>query len=113
MKRERRQPLRRTFSPDSLLDEFTHGTVMALPQKKKQVTFHEDVVVVPISLRSDYSHSLRAKVWTNIVERCDNEGKRSMYLHIQLSFNLYFSTNLFVFIPLISLFTSLPPQNGI
>jgi hypothetical protein len=113
MKRERRQPLRQTFSPDSVLDEFTHGTVMALPQKKKQVTFHEDVVVVPISLRSDYSHSLRAKVWTNIVERCDNEGKRSMYLHIQLSFNLSFSTNLFVFIPLISLFTSLPPQNGI
>jgi hypothetical protein len=74
MKRERRQSLRRTLSPDSVLDEFTHGTVTA----KKQVAFHEDVVVVPIPLRSDYSHSLRAKVWTNIVERCDNEGKRSV-----------------------------------
>ena len=82
MKRERRQSLRRTYSPDSVLDEFTHGTLMALPQKKKQVTFQEDVVVVPIPLRDDYSNSLRAKLWSNIVERCDNEGKRSLYLCI-------------------------------
>ena len=93
MKRERRQPLRRTFSPDSVLDEvythlvpspldeFTHGTVTALPQKKKQVTFHEVVVVVPIPLRDEYSHSLRAKLWSNVVERCDNEGKRSVSSH--------------------------------
>lgn len=76
LKRERRQSFRRTFSPDSVLDEFTHGTVMALPHMKKQVTFQEDVVVVPIPLRGDYSHSLRAKLWSNVVERCDNEGRR-------------------------------------
>ena len=113
MKRERRQSLRRTYSPDSVLDEFTHGTVMALPQKKKKVTFQEDVIVVPIPLRSDYSTSLRAKLWSNIVERCDNEGKRSLYLRINLysytpsdpsiSTTLYFVLN--VLFP--------PPQNGI
>ena len=81
MKRERRQSLRRTLSPDSVLDEFTHGTVTALPQKKKQVTFHEVVVVVPIPLRDEYSHSLRAKLWSNVVERCDNEGKRILSSH--------------------------------
>jgi hypothetical protein len=77
MKREQRQSLRRTFSPDSVLDEFTHGTVTA----KKQVTFHEVVVVVPIPLRDEYSHSLRAKLWSNVVERCDNEGKRILSSH--------------------------------
>jgi hypothetical protein len=101
MKRVRRQSLRRTFSPDSVLDEFTHGTVTALPQKKKQVAFHEDVVVVPIPLRDDYSNSLRAKLWSNVVERCDNEGKRSvssyqllLVHHLQIPI---ISTTLFVF----------------
>lgn len=112
MKRERRQSLRRTYSPDSVLDD-ENETVMALPQKKKQVTFQEDVVVVPIPLRGDYSHSLRAKLWSNIVERCDNEGKRSVYLRINfysytpsdpsISTTLYFVLN--VLFP--------PPQNGI
>jgi len=81
MKRERRQSLRRTFSPDSVLDD-ENETLMALPQKKKQVSFQEDVIVVPIPLRSDYSNSLRAKLWSDIVERCDNEGTRSLYLRI-------------------------------
>ena len=112
MKRERRQSLRRTFSPDSVLDD-ENETLMALPQKKKQVTFQEDVVVVPIPLRDDYSNSLRAKLWSNIVERCDNEGTRSLYLRINfysyapsdpsISTTLYFVLN--VLFP--------PPQNGI
>lgn len=79
MKRERRQSLRRTYSPDSVLDD-ENDKNMVLPQKKKQVTFQEDVAVVPIPLRDDYSHSLRAKLWSNVVERCDNEGTRSVFI---------------------------------
>ena len=43
---------------------------------KRQVTFEESVVVVPVPLRSDYSERLRNKLWTNAVEVCDNVGKR-------------------------------------
>ena len=42
---------------------------------KRQVTFEESVVVVPVPLRSDYSERLRNELWTRAVEVCDNVGK--------------------------------------
>jgi hypothetical protein len=44
--------------------------------KKRQVSFEESVVVVPVPLRSDYSERLRNRLWTSAVEVCDNVGKR-------------------------------------
>jgi len=38
----------------------------------KRVSFDEDVVVVPIPMRSDHTEILRSKLWSNAVEMCDN-----------------------------------------
>jgi hypothetical protein len=42
---------------------------------KKNVSFDEDVVVIPIPLRSDHTEILRSKLWSGAVEMCDNVGK--------------------------------------
>jgi len=67
MREELRQP--------SMLAKDDECPTEELETRKRQVTFDESVVVVPVPLRRDYSEQLRNKLWSNSVELCENIGK--------------------------------------
>ena len=75
VREERRKSLSRTYSPTCVLDECTKAPGKS--SRMMQVTFREDVVVVPVPLRSDYSERLRTKLWSNTEEMCENIGKQT------------------------------------
>ncbi|KAL9179970.1 hypothetical protein ACHAXT_007940, partial [Thalassiosira profunda] len=46
------------------------------PKPKRQVSFDESVVVVPIPMRSEFSDRIRTKLWSDAVEMCESIGKK-------------------------------------
>jgi hypothetical protein len=44
-------------------------------KRKKRVTFGENVTVVPIPMRSEYSDRIKTKLWTGGAELCKIVGK--------------------------------------
>ena len=71
------EPLQYEHSEDSssISDRDECAETQGTSPPNRRVSFNEDVVVVPIPLRSDYTEIMRSKLWTNAVEMCDNVGK--------------------------------------
>ncbi len=73
MREERRQPSLLVSS--SSISEDDERPTEELETPKRRVSFDEGVFVVPVPPRRDYSEQLRAKLWSNSVELCENIGK--------------------------------------
>jgi hypothetical protein len=54
--------------------------------ERKRVNFREDVTVVPIPMRSEYSDRIKTKLWTGRVELCEIVGKLDLCVQIMCSF---------------------------
>jgi hypothetical protein len=50
--------------------------------ERKRVKFREDVTVVPIPMRSEYSDRIKTKLWTGRVELCEIVGKLNLCMHV-------------------------------
>jgi len=73
---ERRREERRQFRQSSLSvaadgNNMT-SSVVGKTRPRRRVNFEEIVTVIPIPLRSDYSSTVRCKMFTNRVEMCEN-----------------------------------------
>ena len=58
-------------------------------QDRKRVNFREDVTVVPIPMRSEYSDRIKTKLWTGRVELCEIVGKRLDLYFMQIRIIIY------------------------
>ena len=47
-------------------------------KKKKSLSFHETVEVVPIPMRNEYSNRVKARLWSNAMEIQENAARNSM-----------------------------------
>ena len=60
------------------LDPSSTHSVPTTRREKKRITFREQVRVTPIPMRSEYSHRIRDRLWTNRIELHENAQRNAL-----------------------------------
>ena len=63
---------------DGQLDPSSTHSVPTTRKEKKRITFREQVRVTPIPMRSEYSHRIRDRLWTNRIELHENAQRNAL-----------------------------------
>ena len=67
-----------TTGPPPPLDPSSTHSVPTTRKEKKRITFREQVRVTPIPMRSEYSHRIRDRLWTNRIELHENAQRNAL-----------------------------------